>query len=124
VHLDGLETGGRTLDTAYRANPPNLSGGECRRVLLARMLLAETHVCVLDEPEAGLPGATAESILRTVVEQARGRTHVVVTHAPHLLGSSFNVVLDRGKVVAQGSHGELTESCALYRELLAEALRE
>jgi ABC-type bacteriocin/lantibiotic exporter with double-glycine peptidase domain len=125
VQLDELLGGGaRSLDTSYRHQPPNLSGGECRRVLLARMLLGDGRICLLDEPEAGLPGATAEAILRTVVEQARGRTHLVVTHAPHLLSSDFNVLLDRGGVVAIGTHQELTERSALYRQLLAEALRE
>ena len=111
----------RTLDTSVRSNPPNFSGGEARRLLLARMLLGEARVCVLDEPEAGLPGGTAEQILATIVEQAAGRTHLVVTHAPQLLASDFTVVLDAGKLVAQGTHEELLADCEPYRELLAEA---
>jgi ABC-type multidrug transport system fused ATPase/permease subunit len=126
VALDELarsEPGGRTLDTEYRAHPPNFSGGEVRRLLLARMLLSPCRVFVLDEPEAGLPSATAEQILKTTRAQAGGRTLVVVTHAPHLLGSDFNVVLDQGRVVAVGPHDELVEECEIYRELLAESLR-
>ncbi|RLB51317.1 MAG: ABC transporter ATP-binding protein, partial [Deltaproteobacteria bacterium] len=113
---------GRSLATAYRANPPNFSGGECRRLLLARMLVGPSRVCLLDEPEAGLPGGTAEEILRTVTAQAQERTHLVVTHAPHLLGSDFNVVLDAGKVVAVGPHDELVDTCECYRDLLADSL--
>ncbi|MBW2455994.1 MAG: ABC transporter ATP-binding protein [Deltaproteobacteria bacterium] len=126
VHLGELaqDEPGRSLATAYRANPPNFSGGECRRLLLARMLLGSSRVCLLDEPEAGLPSGTAEDILRTVAEQAEGRTHVVVTHAPHVLGSTFNVVLDRGKIVAHGPHHELVETCECYRDLLADGLDE
>jgi ABC-type multidrug transport system fused ATPase/permease subunit len=121
VELDELCNGGaRGLDTAYRAQPPNFSGGECRRMLVARMLLSGARVCVLDEPEAGLPGATAQDILRTVVEQANGRTVIVVTHAPALLRSTFNLVLDDGRLVAQGSHDELVASSQVYRDLLAE----
>jgi ATP-binding cassette subfamily B protein len=113
----------RDLSTEYRANPPNFSGGECRRLLLARMLLGPARVFVLDEPEAGLPSGTAEQILSSVREHAAGRTHLVVTHAPQLLDSDFNIVLDKGKVVARGSHGELAADCAPYRALLAEAAR-
>ncbi|MBI4699958.1 MAG: ABC transporter ATP-binding protein [Deltaproteobacteria bacterium] len=113
----------RSLDTAYRANPANFSGGELRRLLLARMLLGPARVFVLDEPEAGLPSGTAEEIIQTVVAQARGRTLLVVTHAPHLLGSRFNVVLAQGRVVAVGPHAELVESCQIYRDLLADALK-
>ncbi|WP_438021557.1 ATP-binding cassette domain-containing protein [Sorangium sp. So ce315] len=113
----------RGLATEVRASPPSLSGGEARRLLLARVLLREPRVFVLDEPEAGLPGATAEAILRTACEVAGGRTAVVVTHAPHLLRSTFNVLLDGGRVAAVGTHEALRESSALYRSLLAEALQ-
>ena len=128
------DTPDRSLDTAYCQTPPNFSGGEVRRLLLARMLLSDAPVCVLDEPEAGLPSGTAEEILRTIVTLAqsgapgpdgvpRPRTCIVVTHAPHLLPSSFNVVLDKGRVVAQGSHAELQASSEPYRALLSEALK-
>ena len=114
---------GRSLDTEYRAHPPNFSGGEVRRLLLARMLLGPSRVLVLDEPEAGLPSATAEEILAATREHAAGRTVLVVTHAPHLLRSDFNVVLDRGKLVGQGTHQELLERSETYRQLLAESIQ-
>ncbi|WP_437893397.1 ATP-binding cassette domain-containing protein [Sorangium sp. So ce124] len=113
----------RGLATEVRASPPSLSGGEARRLLLARVLLREPRVFVLDEPEAGLPGATAEAVLRTACEVAAGRTAIVVTHAPHLLRSTFNVLLDGGRVAAVGTHESLRESSPLYRSLLAEALQ-
>ncbi|WP_437669789.1 ATP-binding cassette domain-containing protein [Sorangium sp. So ce131] len=113
----------RGLATEVHMSPPSLSGGESRRLLLARVLLREPRVFVLDEPEAGLPGATAEAVLRTACEVAAGRTAIVVTHAPHLLRSTFNVLLDGGRVAAVGAHEVLRESSPLYRSLLAEALR-
>ncbi|HTN90539.1 MAG TPA: hypothetical protein VL242_42995, partial [Sorangium sp.] len=54
---------------------------------------------------------------------AGGRTAVVVTHAPHLLRSTFNVLLDGGRVAAVGTHESLRESSPLYRSLLADALQ-
>jgi len=124
VHLDDLADprGRRDLDTAYRANPPNFSGGECRRLLIARMLLSPAPVLALDEPEAGLPSATAEDILMAIAGAANGRTTLVVTHAPHLLDSDFNVVLDAGRVAAMGKHEELVEQSETYRQLLADAV--
>ncbi|MCK6586158.1 MAG: ABC transporter ATP-binding protein/permease [Polyangiaceae bacterium] len=115
--------GGRGLHTEYRAVPPSFSGGEQRRLLLARMLLRAPRIFVLDEPEAGLPSATAEELLRAVAEVAGGRTCVVVTHAPHLLRSTFNVVMDGGKIAATGTHDELAATSDLYRSLLAEGLK-
>lgn len=123
VELDALVAGeGRGLATEVRAVPPNFSGGELRRLLLARMLLRDARVLVIDEPEAGLPSATAEAILGRVARVAAGRTTLVVTHAPHLLRSVFNVVLDEGRVAAVGTHEALVAGSAIYRSLLAEGL--
>lgn len=125
VKLDMLteEGDGRGLATRFKAMPPSLSGGEQRRVLLARMLARNAKVFVLDEPEAGMPSATAEELLKAVAVLAAGRTCVVVTHAPHLLASTFNVVIDGGKIVAQGTHAELVEKSEAYRALLAEGIQ-
>jgi ABC-type bacteriocin/lantibiotic exporter with double-glycine peptidase domain len=92
--------------------------------MLARLLVREARIFVLDEPESGLPSATAEALLASVSDIAAGRTCLVVTHAPHLLRSTFNVLMDGGKVAAKGSHAELAASNATYRALLAEGLRE
>jgi len=122
VQLEALaEPGGeRGLHTPYRRHPPNFSGGEHRRLLVARMILQDAPVGVLDEPEAGLPAATAAELLAAVRDRAGGRTQVVVTHAPHLLDSDLNVVLDGGRVAATGSHDELRATCRPYQALLAE----
>lgn len=113
----------RTLDYSFRSADSNLSGGEMRRLALARMILRPAPVLLLDEPEAALPSADAEALLRRIKVAARGRTCIVVTHAPHLLESTFNVFLQNGRVVARGTHAELSASCEGYRGLLADAVR-
>lgn len=112
--------GARGLDTVVRRQPPNFSGGELRRLVLARVVLGDAPIRVLDEPEAGLPSAMAEEVLGAVMAAASGRTHVVVTHAPDLLDSDFNVLFVSGRVAAVGSHAELLASSAAYRALLSE----
>jgi ABC-type multidrug transport system fused ATPase/permease subunit len=119
VELGERLADGGGLGTEVRMVPPNFSGGEQRRLLLARMLLRDAKILVIDEPEAGLPPATAEAILRQVAEVAEGRTTVVVTHAPQLLRSAFNVVLEKGRVVGVGTHEELLATSEAYRALLA-----
>lgn len=122
--LDLAEMDGpRGLDTVVSKLPPNVSGGESRRVLLARMMLGPSCVQLLDEPEAGLPSALVEELLARVVDAAGRRTLLVVTHAPHLLRSDFNVVLHDGKVAATGTHEELMQTSEEYRVLLAESLK-
>ncbi len=112
------------LERRFVAAPANLSGGEQRRVLLARALASDARVLVLDEPEAGLPRATARSLFEAVRDRLAGRPALVVTHAPSVLPSAFNVVLEAGKLVDQGPHAELLARCELYRTLAAEKISE
>ncbi|MFO0554002.1 MAG: ABC transporter ATP-binding protein [Polyangiaceae bacterium] len=104
--------------------PANLSGGEQRRVLLARALAMRAPVLVLDEPEAGLPKATVRALFGAVLGDRKGKSSIIVTHAPELLGSTANVVLAGGKVVDVGPHAELVERCEVYRALTASAPAE
>ncbi len=107
------------IERRFSPSPPNLSGGEQRRVLLARALARESRVLVLDEPEAGLPGGQVEAVLAAAVGASNGKTLIVATHAPDLLRSTFNVLLDGGRVVAVGTHDELLSTCAAYAKLFA-----
>jgi ATP-binding cassette subfamily B protein len=122
AHLFG-RGGERGPEYVYRATPANLSGGETRRLLLARAFLRAGPILVLDEPEAALTSADAEAFLRAVVEARNGRTCLVVTHAPHLLPSTFNLVIHEGRVVDRGTHADLLERCSIYRDLHAKALQ-
>lgn len=108
------------LARRFTPAPANLSGGEQRRVLLARAVASEARVLVLDEPEAGLPKATARAMFEAVLAQLEGRSAVIVTHAPSVLRSTFNVVLEGGRLVDSGTHDELLARCELYRTITAE----
>jgi ATP-binding cassette subfamily C protein/ATP-binding cassette subfamily C protein CydC len=101
-----------------------LSGGQRQRLLLARALLADPPVLLLDEPAEGLDLATAD---RLVADLLTGeRTVVLVTHrlAP-LAAADEIVVLDRGRVVQRGPHDALVLRAGPYRDLwAAERLQE
>ncbi len=83
AHLGGWYAGlPAGLDTWLGEGGSQLSGGECRRVALARALLANTPVLVLDEPTEGLDGQTARALVADLLDAASGRTVVLVTHRP------------------------------------------
>ncbi|WP_136519932.1 amino acid ABC transporter ATP-binding/permease protein [Cellulomonas telluris] len=110
---DGLDTVLAELGGAW-------SGGERQRLGLARGLLRDPSVLVLDEPTAGLDARTEAAFLATLREARRGRTTLVVTHRPAVVRACDRVVLlDGGRVVADGTHDSLVPGCARYREVLA-----
>jgi ATP-binding cassette, subfamily C, bacterial CydC len=90
------------LETPVGERGAQLSGGQRQRVALARVLLCETPVLMLDEPTVGLDDGTATRLLADVLEAAGDRSVLLVTHRESEL-SSFDavVVLDGGRVVAR-----------------------
>ncbi|MFD9701422.1 thiol reductant ABC exporter subunit CydC [Lentzea sp. NPDC059081] len=100
------------------ARGDQLSGGQRQRLLLARALLADPPVLLLDEPVEGLETGLADAVLTNVLAARTRRTTVVVTHrlAPlHLFDDVL--VLDEGQVVDRGTHDELVDRPGPYREL-------
>ena len=98
----------------------NLSGGERHRVALARVLLQQAPIVLLDEPFAGLDPATESQVLGTLLDVFAGRTLILVTH--HLLGIERMdrvVFLEDGAIALQGSPAELEAASPRYRDLLA-----
>jgi ATP-binding cassette subfamily C protein LapB len=80
-----------------------LSGGQRQAVAIARALLADPEVLVMDEPTSHMDFATEAQFVQALIEYLRGRTLVLITHKPSLLALVERIiVLDGGKVVADG----------------------
>ena len=97
-----------------------LSGGEAQRVSIARALLADTPVLVLDEATAFADPESEASIQEAIGELARGRTVLVIAHRlSTVVDADQIVVLDEGMVVERGRHAELLAAGGRYAELWA-----
>ncbi|MEN0129517.1 MAG: thiol reductant ABC exporter subunit CydC [Brevundimonas sp.] len=113
------------LDTELGPDGRTLSGGERRRLLLARGLLSPARILLVDEPAEHLDPATADAVVRTLLTAHRNRGIVLVTHRLSALAAADEVVrLDRGEVVARGTHDALVAGDARYRGDLADESRE
>lgn len=109
----GIET--RVRESGYR-----FSGGERQRIALARILLQDRPVVLLDEPMVGLDPLIERSLLHTIFSVLHGKTLVWVTH--HLSGMEQMdqiVFLDRGRIVMHGRHEQLLQEHERYRRLYA-----
>jgi ATP-binding cassette, subfamily C, bacterial CydC len=119
VQLDGLI---EKLPEGYQTNMQEtgqrFSGGERQRIALARILLQNTPVVILDEPTVGLDPITEIALLNTIFTTLEDKTIIWVTH--HLMGVENMgriIFLDRGKIAMEGSHQQLMESEERYRRL-------
>jgi ATP-binding cassette subfamily B protein len=103
----------------------SLSGGQRQRIAIARAILADPQVLILDDATSAVD-ATKEHEIRTALgEVMLGRTTLVIAHRPATIALADRVaVVDEGRVVEEGTHAELVARSPRYRSLLALAARE
>lgn len=102
-----------------------LSGGERQRIALARLFLKKPAVLIFDEPTAHLDGEALTTVGEAMARLARGRTTFVVAHRPETIQLAERVVvLDGGRIIAEGRHDALLAAEPLYRSLLASWARD
>lgn len=95
-----------------------LSGGQARRLAIARALLKDAPILVLDEPTEGLDGPTASALMKTLHSLTVNRSTLLITHRPEGLEDMDEIlVLDQGRVTARGDHRQLFRELAAYRDL-------
>ncbi len=108
--------------TPVGAHGAAISGGERQRLALARALLADPALLVLDEPAASLDPATRRALMADLLAVTAGRATLLITHELDGLDQVDEiVVLDRGRAAQRGTHQQLLASGGLYRQMRAAA---
>ncbi len=107
-------------DTMVGERGLTLSGGQRQRIALARALLTDPRVLILDDATSSIDSRVEEEIHATLRRVMRGRTTLLVAHRRSTLRLADRIaVVDQGQILDQGTHAELMARCRLYRQLLA-----
>lgn len=118
VGLGALLTQDKPLDMWIGEGGRQLSGGEQRRIGVARALLRDAPLLLLDEPTEGLDKRTEREILSLLFEFAKDKTMLMISHRLTAMAKMDQIhLLDGGKIMASGSHQQLLHECSAYQAL-------
>jgi ATP-binding cassette subfamily B protein len=110
-------------DTLVGERGLTLSGGQRQRVSIARALLAQPRILILDDATSSVDASTEQEIKAALREVMEGRTTFVIAHRLSTIALAEEiVVLEDGRVAARGNHNELVERSDLYREIVEKGM--
>jgi ATP-binding cassette subfamily B protein len=112
-------------DTVIGERGITLSGGQRQRIAIARALIVDPRILILDDATASVDATTEARIRLGLREAMRGRTTLIIAHRLSTIALADEiVVLDRGRIVARGVHEQLLETSPVYQEIYEHGLLE
>ena len=106
------------IDTLVGENGLSLSGGQKQRLGIARALLSDPDILILDDSLSAVDSNTEKTIIENIKKTREGKTNIIVAHRISAVRHADKiVVLDNGKILNFGLHDELLEKCPWYRQL-------
>ncbi len=113
------------FDTLIGENGVRLSGGEKQRISIARAILKETSIILLDEATSSLDAETESKIQEAINFLTKGRTTIVIAHRlSTILNSDKIYVINKGEAVGEGKHEELLKSSEIYKNFYEKQIRK
>ena len=113
------------FDTLIGERGIKLSGGERQRVGIARALIKDPAILIFDEATSSLDAFVEAEIREAVKEAARGRTTIIIAHRFSTIRYANRIiVMDEGRIVGEGKHADLYESCHIYKRLVDHQVME
>jgi ATP-binding cassette subfamily B protein len=105
-------------DTSLKEGGANLSSGQRQRIALARAILKQARLFILDEPGSGLDAVTETELNKTLSRITKGKTSFIVAHRfSTVVRADLILVIEEGRIVEQGTHEQLLTKSARYRQL-------
>ncbi|MEJ2701608.1 MAG: ABC transporter transmembrane domain-containing protein [Sedimentisphaerales bacterium] len=105
-------------DTIIGEQGAGLSGGQLQRIVIARAILRDPAILIFDEATSQVDADSEAKIHNAIEEIMRDRTSFIIAHRfSTVITADVIVVMDRGRIVAQGQHEQLIETCSLYQSL-------
>ena len=106
------------IDTLVGENGLSLSGGQKQRLGIARALLSNPEILILDDSLSAVDSNTEKTIIENIKKTREGKTNIIVAHRISAVRHADKiVVLDNGKILNSGTHEELLECCSWYKQL-------
>ena len=105
------------FDYKVQAGGKNFSGGQRQRLTIARALVGDPQILIMDDSASALDFATDANLRRAIKEEIKATVIIVSQRANTVRNANLIIVMDNGNIVGQGTHKELMENCEVYREI-------